>query len=82
VITTAPGLNLRQSQLLAQIRQEGGQWPTGRALTWYQQQGLTNQRTTARGDLKQLTKLGYTVCIAPEGADRYFLLDTRVGANA
>jgi hypothetical protein len=81
VITTEPGLNPRQAQLLGQIREVGGQWPTGRAFTWYQQQGLGSQRTTARGDLKRLTKLGYTVCI-DEGTDRYFLLDTRVGATA
>lgn len=78
--TTKPGLNPRQTRLLAQIR-PGDRWPTGRAFTWCREQGLATQRKTIRDDFKRLTKLGYTVCIHPEGADRYFLLDTRVGAS-
>ena len=81
MITTKPGLNLRQTRLLAQIRKDGGQWPTGRALTWYQEQGLTDQRSVARGDLERLAKLGYLTCL--DGGNRwYYVLSARVGVNA
>lgn len=81
MITTTPGLNLRRSQLLAEIRKHGGRWTTGRAQAFNRREQLGTYRKTARDDLNYLAEHGYLVRITPDGADRYFLLDTRVGAT-
>lgn len=81
MITTEPGLNFRRSQLLTEIRKQGGRWTTGRAQAFYRREQLGTYRKTARDDLKFLVERGHMICI-DEGTDRYFLLDTRVGATA
>lgn len=79
----AAGPSGRLAHLLAAIREQRGEWTTKRVLALYRRLGLepngmryTHLRSVARGDLRDLARMGHLV----QGADpsrRFYTLNAR-----
>lgn len=70
--TTDAGPTGRLDHLLRAVREQGGEWTTKRVLALYRRLGLepdgmryTHLRSVARGDLRDLARMGHLV----QGAD-------------